>query len=99
MKKILALSLVTIMAAGSYALTAQARNSSGDGSVEDSYVEGQKAKAPIEKTDEDSKADNHFGDGSREDSYVAGQKKDSPESKTVIEDAEKGSSDDGTPRK
>ena len=99
MKKILAVSLVSLMAATSYVMTAEARNASGDGSVEDSYVQGQKAKAPVEKTDETQKDGRHFGDGSPEDSYVQGQKKDSPLSKTTIKDDEKGESDDGTPRK
>ena len=99
MKKILAVSLVSLMAATSYVLTAEARNASGDGSVEDSYVEGQKAKAPVEKTEGKHHDGRHFGDGSREDSYVPGQKKDSPLSKTTIKDDEKGESDDGTPRK
>lgn len=101
MKKILAVSLAGLLAAGSLAMAAQARNASGDGSVEDSYVEGQKEKAPEANVHHDhgDNAGRHQGDGSREDSYVPGQKKDSPESKSVIQDDEKGVSDDGTPRK
>ena len=101
MKKILAVSLAGLLAAGSMVLAAEARNGSGDGSVEDSYVEGQKEKAPEADVHHDrgGKAGRHFGDGSREDSYVPGEKKDTPMDKTVIQDDEKGESDDGTPRK
>ena len=101
MKKILAVSLAGLLAAGSMVLAAEARNGSGDGSVEDSYGEGQKEKAPESDVHHDrgGNAGRQFVDGSREDSYVPGEKKDTPMDKTVIQDDEKGESDDGTPRK
>lgn len=101
MKKVLAVSFAGLLAATSLILTAEARNASGDGSVEDSYVNGQKANASDEKIHHDhgDKAGRHDGDGSREDSYVPGDNKDSPLDKTTIKDDEKGTSDDGTPRK
>lgn len=101
MKKILAVSLAGLLAAASLSLTAHARNASGDGSTEDSYVEGQKATAPEGNVQHDrgGNAGRHEGDGSREDSYVPDKKIDSPLDKTTIKDDEKGTSDDGTPRK
>ncbi|MHC5306171.1 hypothetical protein [Bartonella sp. LJL80] len=95
MKKILAVAMISLMSVSTVMAAEGRRNSSGDGSMEDSYVPGQTKNSPVDTTE--TGTGKHFGDGAREDKYVPGQEKKSPESKTTIQDSEKGSFGDGSP--
>lgn len=94
MKKILTITLVSLLSMSSFALAASQSNTSGGASKEDGYVAGQKDKTA---TDEKLQNPKNLDRGSHENTYVNGQKDGSPMDKTTIKESQQGSSGDGSP--